>query len=77
MSSILIVLGIFLVVCLIRYPSYTTEENLRRDRRLRKGNRSNSSTTVVTIQGRRNISLLCSHPFCSNIIYSIRLYGKP
>lgn len=48
--SILIVLGIFLVVCLIRYPSYTTEENLRRDRRLRKGNRSNSSATVVTIQ---------------------------
>ena len=63
MSSILIVLGIFLVVCLIRYPSYTTEENLRRDRRLRKGNRSNSSMTVVTIQGRRGISLLFSHPF--------------
>ena len=51
LNSILLVLGVFLVVCLLRYPSYTTEENLRRDRRLRKGNRSNSSTTVVTVQG--------------------------
>ena len=43
-------LGVFLIVCLLRYPSYTTEENLRRDRRLRKGNRSSSSTTVLSIQ---------------------------
>ena len=48
--SILLVLGVFLIVCLLRYPSYTTEENLRRDRRLRKGNRSGSSTTVLSIQ---------------------------
>ena len=50
MISILLVLGVFLIVCLLRYPSYTTEENLRRDRRLRKGNRSGSSTTVLSIQ---------------------------
>ena len=52
LGSILLVLGVFLIVCLLRYPSYTTEENLRRDRRLRKGNRSGSSTTVLSIQVR-------------------------
>ena len=33
--AVLVVLGVFLVVCLVRYPSYTTEENLQRDRERR------------------------------------------
>jgi hypothetical protein len=48
------VFGVILTVCLCRYPSYDSEENFSRDRRLRRkgGARSAScATTVVSLDG--------------------------